>query len=351
MNFVLPMQSAAEDRCLKIGRVPKLQVTLITRMTKIDRLKTGDAKSKVYFVLGCTACGKSTLGRELARRVGGQIISVDSMKIYRRMDIGTAKPSIEQRSEIPHHCIDLVEPSDSFSVAKYLTHADRAIEQIIASGAIRLAVGGTSLYIKALCEGLFEGPACDPEFRDALQTRAHREGLSSLHDELGRFDPEAAARIHPNDQRRIFRAMEVYHAAGTPISKLQQQWDTGEQRYDCVRIGIRRDRDDLHRRINRRARRMIEAGLKDEAASLLAEPRGLSDQAAQSLGYPEMIEHLQNRCTLDEALERIKINTRRLAKKQRTWLRRWSDVQWFDVEPDESVESLGERVLARITFN
>jgi tRNA dimethylallyltransferase len=303
----------------------------------------------LYFIVGCTASGKGSLGGELARRVGGQIISVDSMKIYRRMDIGTAKPSAEVREAIGHHCIDLVEPSESFSVARYVDEADRAVEHIRSAGAIPLAVGGTSLYIKALCEGLFDGPAADPALRERLMARAASEGSSKLHAELQWRDPEAAGRIHPNDIKRIVRALEVYENTGEPISSLQTQWEV-VSRYRTVRIGIRRDREDQNRRINLRAKKMMEAGLADEVRALLDESAGLSPQAAQAVGYAELIDHFAGKCSLDEAFERIKINTRRLAKKQRTWQRRWGDVHWFDAEADEPVEQIADRVMAEVAF-
>ncbi len=300
---------------------------------------------RLVFILGSTACGKGSVGLALARGIGGQVVSVDSMKVYRRMDIGTAKPSAEARREVPHHCIDLVEPSESFSVARYVEHADRAVAEIAAAGDVPLAVGGTNLYIKALAEGLFEGPSADPELRAELRRRAESEGLAALHAELAEVDPDAAGRIHPNDAKRIVRALEVYRGAGVPISELQRQWDA-QRRYDCVFVGLRRDRADLHGRINRRAGRMVELGLRDEVASLLAEPAGLSPEAAAAVGYAEMIDHLHGRCTLDEALERIKINTRRLAKKQRTWQRRWTDVRWLDLPPDEPPDATAERIMA-----
>ena len=158
---------------------------------------------RLTFILGCTASGKGSAGRAIARRIGASIISVDSMKVYRRMDIGTAKPSAEARAEVPHYGLDLVEPSESFSVAQFVEHADRAVAAIRAAGSIPLAVGGTSLYVKALSEGLFEGPSAHQEVRRELQHRAGREGLAVLHAELAAVDPVAAGRIHPNDERRI----------------------------------------------------------------------------------------------------------------------------------------------------
>lgn len=306
--------------------------------------------ARVYFILGCTACGKGAVGRELARRVGGQILSVDSMKVYRRMDIGTAKPSRAQQADVVHHCIDVVEPSEGFSAARFVDFGERAIASIAKSQAVALAVGGTSLYIKALSEGLFEAPAGNGAVRRALRARVAEAGLGALGEELARVDPEAAARIHPNDERRIVRALEVYRTTGRPISELQSQWDSGRLRHDCVFIGLRRDRDAQNRLINARARRMVDAGLKDEVAALLVERPGLSPQAAAGVGYAEMIAHLRGEMTEAEALERIKINTRRLARKQRTWHRRWRDVTWFDLADDETPAAAADRVMAAVKF-
>ena len=306
---------------------------------------------RVYFILGCTAVGKGSAARELAGRIGAQIVSVDSMKIYRRMDIGTAKPPRRVLAEIPHHCIDIAEPSESFSVAQYVEHADLAIERITDAALIPLAVGGTSLYIKALTMGLFEGPSGDAEIRLSLARQAEAEGLDALHEDLSRIDPAAAQRIHRNDKRRIIRALEVYQLTGKGISELQQQWDSPRWRYDCVFIGLRRDKEDLNRRINARATKMIQAGLKDEIASLLAEPTEISAQAAQAVGYAEMIDHLRRKMTLNEALEQIKINTRRLAKKQRTWYRRFPNVHWFDVGSDDTAAELAEKIISAGLFS
>ena len=307
--------------------------------------------AKVYFILGCTACGKGAVGRALAQRVGGHIVSVDSMKVYRRMDIGTGKPTADQQGQVTHHCIDLVEPSDSFSVARYVACAEGALASIARAGAVALAVGGTSLYIKALSEGLFEAPPGDEAVRSALRERGAEAGLAALHAELAGIDPEAAERIHPHDERRIVRALEVYHTTGRPISALQAQWDSGSARHDCVFIGLRRDRADQSGRINARARAMVQAGLRDEVAALLAEPAGMSQQAAAAVGYAEMIAHLKGDLTEDEALEHIKINTRRLARKQRTWHRRWRDVTWFDLGPDESAAGVADRVARAVEFS
>ena len=266
------------------------------------------------------------------------------------MDIGTAKPSAEARAEIPHHCIDMVEPSENYSVAQFVTAADDAIAQIRADGQIPIAVGGTSLYIKALTQGLFDGPSAEPKLRAELMAKADSQGLGTLYAEMAKIDPEAAGRIHRNDRKRIIRALEVHALTGKPISELQKQWDQAELRYDCVLIGLRRGKGELNGRINRRVKKMVNASLLDEVTALLAEPDGISDQAAAAVGYAEMIEHLEGRCTLDEAIERIKINTRRLAKKQRTWQRRFPDVHWFDLPAAEPPDKTADRVMAEIDF-
>ena len=308
-------------------------------------------KGKLYFIVGCTACGKGALGRHLAELVGGQIVSVDSMKVYRRMNIGTAKPSAQAQTAAPHHCIDIVEPSENFSVAQYVEHADRAIETIRTDGDVPLAVGGTSLYIKALSEGLFEGPSADPEIRGELIARSEAEGPGPLHAELAAIDPESALRIHPNDTRRIVRGLEVFRSCGKSLTELQKQWDSGDKRYDCVFIGLRRDKADQSGRINARVKRMVTDGLADEVKSLLDETEPLSPTAAQAVGYAELIAHFKGLCSLDEAIEQIKINTRRLAKKQRTWHRRFEGIQWFDLAPDATVEETARRIIEKIEFS
>lgn len=306
--------------------------------------------NKLYTILGCTACGKAATGRELARRLNGSILSVDSMKIYRRMDIGTAKPSRDIIREIPHYGIDIVEPAEHFSVSAYWEYAMDALDEIGQTGRIPLAVGGTSLYLKAMYEGLFQGPARNDEFRSQMDNRILNEGLEVLHAELMAVDPEAGSRIHVNDRKRIIRALEVYHLSGTTISSLQTQWGQADHRQDMVRIGLRRQKEQLNHRINMRVKRMVENGLFQEVESLLREPAKLSKEAAQAVGYAEVIEHLNGRLGFDEAVERIKINTRHLAKKQRTWQRRWTDVIWFDIEEDQTPEQIADMVMERVNF-
>jgi tRNA dimethylallyltransferase len=295
---------------------------------------------RVITILGCTASGKGALARALASELGGEIISVDSMKVYRGMDIGTAKPSAEQRAAIPHHLIDVADPWESFSAARFVELADRAVTEIHGRERPVIAVGGTVLYFKCFYAGMFVGPSADPVLRAEIRARAEREGLDALHAELARVDPAAAARIHRNDLRRIERALEVYELTGRPISELQQQWDGESIRrpeWDWRLIGLRRDKRAASRRINERVRRMLANGLIEEARGIWSDPRGVSDQARRAVGYAELFAHFAGEMDLEEAIERIKISSRRLAKQQRTWLKRLGGVNWIDAAEDDEV--------------
>jgi len=294
----------------------------------------------MFLILGVTASGKGRLAFELAQSLGAEIISIDSMKVYRRMDIGTAKPPAEARQHIKYHLIDIIEPSDSFSVAAFLDAASQAIEQIRGRNKPVVAVGGTALYIKALLYGLFKGPGTDKQIRAELTARAQVEGLTELHRELTKIDPVAAERISTNDSRRIIRALEVYRLAGKPISSLQKQWDRRDVKHDWTIIGLRREKTDANGRINKRVKKMIAAGFVNEVKSLLAEEKPLSRQARCAIGYAEIIEYLSGHISLEEAVELIKKNTRRLAKNQRTWFKTFTNVHWLDIEPDEPPEKI-----------
>ena len=309
----------------------------------------GIMQPRVIVILGTTASGKGGLARALAAHLDGEILSIDSMKVYRGMDIGTAKPSPELRATVPHHLIDIADPWESFSAARFVTLADEAVAAIHARGRPVIAAGGTTLYFKCFYQGLFEGPSADAEFRAALGKRIEREGLDALHAELARIDPATAARVHRNDQRRIERALEVHHLTGRPISELQRQWEqSGPRRadWDWTLIGLRWEKDAASRRTNARVRKMIESGLVEEARRLWNDPRGVSEPARQAVGYRELFDHFEGRCTLDEAIERIKIKTRRLAKAQRTWMKRMPEIQWLDLTEGDTAESVLPRTLA-----
>ncbi len=302
-------------------------------------------KPKRLMILGVTASGKSHLGFELARAMGTDVISIDSMKVYRRMDIGTAKPSRERRQQVQYHLIDVAEPSESYSVGMFLAQAQTVIDDLESAGKPVVAVGGTALYIKSLMHGLFEGPAADQQLRNRLGQRAQIEGLDQLHRELTQVDPSAAERINPNDARRIVRALEVYQLTGKPISSFQTQFDADDQLKHWLIVGLRRDKAQESRRINARVKDMVAAGLFDEVRALLAEDRPLSKQAAAAIGYAEVIAHFQGQMDAETTVEKIKINTRRLAKSQRTWFKTFSQAHWFDVPPNATPEITRDRVL------
>ena len=270
------------------------------------------------------------------------------MKVYRGMDIGTAKPSAEDRAAVPHHLIDVVDPWEPFSVKRFVELADQAIDDIHARGKPAIAVGGTMLYFKAFHEGLFEGPSSDPAIRAELRKRAAEEGTPALYAELAEVDPASAERIHPNDLRRIERALEVYKLSGKPISEFQQEWDRERVRrpdWNWLLMGVRREREKNSRRINDRVRRMVAAGLVDEARRIWSDARGVSDQASQAVGYSELFEYFEGKCPLDYAIEQVKIHSRHLAKHQRTWMRRTAGVSWIEVGPEDKTPDVLRRAL------
>ena len=301
-------------------------------------------------ILGVTASGKGRLAFDLARRVNGEIVSIDSMKVYRRMDVGTAKPSAEQQKQVKYHLIDIVEPSDPFTVSIFLDKAREIIEEIENAGKNAIVSGGTAMYIKTLLYGLFEGPSSDEVIRERLKERVETEGSQQLHKEMAKVDPEAAERIHPNDARRIVRALEVYELTGKPISSFQQQFSAELMHEDWIIIGLRREKELASSRINMRVKKMIEAGLVDEVKNLLAEEKPLTKQAAAAIGYAEIIEHLNGEVSLEEAIEKIKVNTRKFAKSQRTWFKTFKNVNWIDIAEDETPESILKRAIAIINY-
>ncbi len=262
-------------------------------------------------ILGCTASGKSDFAESLAAETRAEILVVDSMQVYRGMDIGTAKPDAATRGRIPHHMIDVAEPWESYSAARFVADARKILEAKRESGTPLILVAGTFLYLRALVEGLFEGPSADETIRAELRERAQREGTHGLHAELAAIDPAAARRIHANDLRRIIRALEVHRLTGTPISMLQTQWSQTHPGMDVTYIGIRWEKEALSRRINVRVKNMIAAGLVDEVDRLRKAERGFSEEAAAAVGYRQLLDHFAGRCSLEEAVEQIKIQTRR----------------------------------------
>ncbi len=290
--------------------------------------------SDIILLLGTTASGKSSAAMALAPKINAEIVSVDSMQVYRHMDIGTAKPTPADLAVVPHHMIDIVDPSEAMSVARFVELADAAIADILARGHRALIVGGTPLYLMGLMYGLFDGPSADAVFRDELRARADREGIATLHAELRTVDPTAADRIHLNDYKRIERALEVFRLTGRPLSQQQVQWTEGKLRYPATIVGIARHKDDASRRINDRVRQMLDDGLVAEVERLKRDFE-LSQQARQALGYAEILRFLAGELPLSEAVEEIKIHTRQFAKHQRTWYRKFPQTQWIEVSEGE----------------
>jgi len=294
--------------------------------------------SPILVILGCTASGKSDLGESLAARLGASIMAVDSMQVYRGMNIGTAKPPPEVRSRLPYQMIDVADPWETYSAARFVAEARPLLDAAARENKPLVIVAGTILYLRSLIEGMFEGPGADDAIRSELAARAEKEGTTVLHTELAQVDPPAAQRIHRNDLRRIVRALEVYRLTGRPITELQTQWAAAHPAVAATYIGIHREKESLNRRINARVKKMLEMGLVEEVQRLAADPRGFSQEAASGVGYKQLLEHFAGRCTLEEAVEQIKIQTRYLAKMQRTWLKRWPGGQVHWLTAGEGVE-------------
>jgi len=286
-------------------------------------------RQKVLVLVGPTAVGKTELSLCLAQELAAEIISADSMQVYRGMDIGTAKPTPKERQRVPHHLLDVVDPDESFNVADYVDLAAAVLRRLQVKGTTPLLTGGTGLYVDALLEGfLFPDTPADPRIRKELEEQA-REDPSSLYAELQQVDPASAMRLHPNDLRRIIRALEVYRRTGEPISALQQKRAQHQSPYDPLYIGLTRDRGELYERINRRVDLMLEAGLVQEVAGLL-EKYPHQPTALQALGYKEIASFLRGEVTLAEAVDTLRRDTRRYAKRQLSWFRRNKRIFWFN---------------------
>ena len=295
-------------------------------------------------LLGPTAGGKSALAVALAERLGGEVVSADAFQVYRHLDAGTAKPTPEERARVPHHLVDEVEPTDRFTVRDWLDRADAHVERLVAAGRTPVVVGGTNLYVRALLSGLMDGPDADPAFRASLGGVPDAE----LHARLREADPVAADRIAPADRQRTVRALEVFVLTGRPLSAQQREWSAAVEpphRHDPVLLGLRWRVPAINRRINARVKAMFEPppgggreGLVEETRRL--EAAGLlGAQAREAIGTKQVLEELARpRPDWDVARERVKVKTRRFAKQQRTWLRRFAGVRW--IEGDQAPEAL-----------
>lgn len=310
-----------------------------------------DLLRRCWFLAGPTACGKSDVALTLAdrlradRSIAIEIVSLDSMTLYRRMNIGTAKPSMEERLRAPHHLFDILEPSQEFSVAEYLVAAEQVCREIVARGGTPLFVGGTGLYLRSLLRGVFEGPPANDELRQRLESDAAHDGADSLHRRLQQLDPSTAERLHPNDLRRVVRALEVFELTGQPLSAQHREEPLPLDQQPSNVMWLSPPRGWLYDRINQRVSSMLESGWLDEVRALLAEPQPLSLTASQALGYKELIEHLCGERSLPATIEMIQTRTRQFAKRQHTWFRNLQECRPLTITGDESPAEIAARFL------
>lgn len=303
------------------------------------------SKNVLLLIVGPTGVGKTDLSLRIAHHLQGEIISADSRQIFKFMDIGTAKPSPEQRAPILHHFIDVIPPEQHYSAGEYGRQSRKVIETIFHRGGVPIVVGGSGLYIRALVDGLFDPKVSDPEVRERLRQKAKDMGIELLHMQLREIDPETAARIHPKDSQRIIRALEVNEITGQPLSRLQKESEERLPNFDPVFVGLTMVREELYHRIDRRVDDMVEKGLIGEVKRLSEMGYDRSINAMQTVGYQEVFAFLEGKIDLDEAVRLIKRNSRRYAKRQLTWFKKDERVQWFRIEGSESIDEIGEHII------
>jgi tRNA dimethylallyltransferase len=316
----------------------------MTRVTGGASLDTRHSSRNVLVLVGPTASGKTQLSLLLAQHLNGEIISADSRQIYKYLDIGTAKPTIEERNKIKHYFLDELTPDEDFNAGEYGKRGRMVIDEIFRAGKQPIVVGGSGLYIQSLIDGLFEGPARDEETRKRLHARLQAEGAETLLNELHRVDPVSAAKMLPSNTRRIVRALEVYYLTGVPLSEHQKQQPI-QRTFQPVFVGIEWDRKKLYERINRRAEKMIEAGLIDEVRSLQRMGYSSSLNSLQTVGYQEVFQYLEGKIDYETMLERFAQNSRRFAKRQLTWFRRDRRIRWFHVEDESEFSTIAENIV------
>jgi len=289
-----------------------------------------DKRPKVIVIAGPTASGKTALAVALARSLSGEIVNADSMQVYRGMDIGTAKPTYEERRGIPHHLLDVVNPDEDFNAAIYRRMALPIVNEICSTGKTCLVVGGTGLYIRGLIGGLMDSPPSDPELREGLRMECEIHGTAKLYEKLERLDPERAKSIHPNDGVRIIRAIEIIYLSDLRASDLMKRHGFSEMSLNALKLCLHVDREDLYHRINERSVKMADKGLIEETRGLLKQGYSPDLNSMKSIGYRHMIRYLQGKWSLEETIIRLKRDTRRYAKRQLTWFRAEPGVIWVD---------------------
>lgn len=312
-------------------------------MNELDSERARELLRRAFFLTGPTASGKSAVALLIAERINAEIIALDSMTLYRGLDIGTAKPMADERARVPHHLIDVLDPWEAASVALYREWAIQSVEQILERGKLPLFVGGTALYLKAILRGLFRGPESDAALRSALEAEAEALGDSALHAKLAAADPMTAARLHPNDRRRVVRALEVLALTGRPMSAWQTEH--GEPASGFRVLALERGRAELQARIDSRIDRMFEEGLIGEVERLRELPKPVHENPMRAVGYAEVNDLLNGVIDREECVARIRLRTRRFAKHQQTWFRGLKEVECLGVTPEESTSQTAARVL------
>jgi tRNA dimethylallyltransferase len=306
-------------------------------------ISNGQQKRKMIILAGPTAVGKTAVGIYLAKKIGGEIVSCDSMQVYQEVSIANNKPASEELTMVPHHLIGIVPVSQNFDVAVFRSMAQECIEKIFLKNSIPIIVGGTGMYLRALLDGIFKGERVPEAVRQALEEELASGGQDRLYQELQEKDPVAAAKIHYNDTRRIIRALEVCRFTGSPISNLQKEADGLWGKYDIAFFGLNMDRKRLYDQIDRRVDQMFDQGLIDEIQML--QGKKISRTAGAIIGIKEVSAYLSGRFSLHEAKEEMKKNTRRLAKRQLTWFRMEKRLRWIDIAENESIEQAAENIL------
>ena len=297
-------------------------------------------------IVGPTAVGKTDVAVRVAPRTGGEIISGDSMQVYKYMDIGTAKPTPDEMAGVPHYMIDVVDPDEDFNVARFQQSVEKYIGYIHDRNKLPILVGGTGLYVRSVTDNYdFTPPGGSSATREELLQIARLYGNGRLAEMLKEVDPAAAGRIHHNDTRRLVRALEVYRATGKPISNFQYCAAIKSPKYNLAYFGLEMKRESLYKKIEDRVDKMISRGLVDEVKRLVEMGYSRKSTAMQALGYKEMLDYLNGLCTLEEAVQLIKRNTRRLAKRQMTWFRRDERIRWIDVEKYDSLDEIADKIV------
>lgn len=297
-------------------------------------------------MVGPTAVGKTELALKLAPQIAAEIISCDSMQVYVGMDIGTSKPTLQQRGLVKHHLVDSIFTRQEYSAADYREDANRIIRQLFRESKTPLVVGGSGLYYKALVDGIFAGPAKNPQLRHELYMEARTKGNEFLYGKLQELDPDTAVKLHPNDTRRIVRALEVYYSSGVPISLLRKKTVGLANEFDIIVWGLNRPRNELYQRIEERVEEMFDSGIVEEVKRL--KENAITQIAQQSLGYKEVLSFLEGRFALDETKELLKRNTRRFAKRQLTWFRADKRIEWIGLDENTDLDNLAEQLAGKI---